>query len=135
MASPLSLAVAALVCQILVVVFPFDFSNGPLWVLVTSDGIGVIQKIAFIMQWFSIAIAIAVAIAFIRRDALWTAGGICIGVGVIVAIRVFATIVNAFVGSDWAWRSDLVMVLDAITVVLLYLAAQAIRREAPASSA
>jgi hypothetical protein len=129
-ASPTASAVGALLADVAVVVLPLADGRSQLS-NVLSTGIPLRAKVAYVLLLFAFAIAIVVGIVVARRGAPEVASGVFLGLSIVLALRVIASILTTFEG--WVWQTTVVIALQTVACALLLLAARAACRSRSAT--
>jgi len=125
-ASPMAVAVAALVSSTALLVIPL-YGTSQL-TLLYRDGYPLWERISGLLSIFSITIAIAVGIGVLNRGATQLASGIFIGIGVVLAFALASFLVRLVAGGA-TWETYLFLAFTALRYGLLFVAARRTRRD------
>ena len=118
--SILRLAVAAVIVGLAIPLLPV-FGEGGLGAFIFSQGLPVRLLILYSLRWWGSALVAVVGIWFLKRDRPGPAGGVFLGVGLIVAIGVAGEVLVT-APHFGRWQTDVILALETVAAILLMLA-------------
>ena len=118
--STFRLAVAAVIVGLAIPLLPV-FGEGGLGAFIFSQGLPVRLLILYSLRWWGSALVAMVGIWFLKRDRPGPAGGMFLGVGLVVAIGVAGEVLVT-APHFGRWQYDVILALETVEAILLMLA-------------
>ena len=118
--SILRLAVAAVIVGLAIPLLPV-FGEGGLGAFIFSQGLPVRLLILYSLRWWGSALVAMVGIWFLKRDRPGPAGGMFLGVGLVVAIGVAGEVLVT-APHFGRWQTDVILALETVEAILLIVA-------------
>ena len=117
--SSFSLAVAAVIVGLAIPLLPLFGERGLEFIF--SQELPVRFLIVYFLRWWASALVAVVGIWFLKRDRPVPAGGVFLGVGLVVAIGTAGEVLVA-APHFGQWNYDVVLALETVEAILLILA-------------